>query len=71
MNLDDLSDESTDRRILEARITSLRKVVEYMIKAEYNDFFERNEPEGHIYRYVRVLDAWLEQLEKARDKKRE
>jgi hypothetical protein len=66
MDLGDLSDESTDRRIFEARIESLRKVVEYMIEAEYNDFFDRNEPEGHIYRYVAILDAWVEELEKGR-----
>ena len=65
-------DEATERRIMEARVEALRKVSDFVLETQedsYNAAREKTgdgEPYGHIYIYARVLNAWLEELEKDR-----
>jgi hypothetical protein len=58
-------DQATERRIREARIEALRKVSDFVLKTQednYNEACEKKEDDEHIYLYALTLNAWLEEL---------
>lgn len=42
---------------------SLQEIIVYMWKEEREDYFENEEPEGHIFEHLKLVDSFISEVE--------